>query len=632
MSGLFAVEVSPDAWNGNAVSVATMPLDGEYSFRVGLCAGIAAGLSVAPSLGDPTRCTHGFFFEGARVSVIERGVIRSLADPWHAESDVFSIRRVGGLVTYRRNGAIVYTGATASTGEVLLDAALYGDGDAILDLTFVSLSDAAVGAARFPRAVSRARDSSAAAMGLFPALTGSAEARTVDRGSAAFPALRAFAGTAASLGRAAFPALRAAGDDLPIPRFDRGRGFLPAAAAYGTDRNPGTGSASGPLPALAGFATDQTAVGRGRFPALVVSARARVTAEVLFYGNLPGLVGASAPDGTVLWSTARLGVPAPELHARALPGGAAAVRLRVPTPALRAAGGATARLAAPVPTLALRATQPAYARASLSVPAPPLSVSATDDPSAVVALSLPAPTLSAWAGGRCGLSVPAPVLRAAADAADTAALALSIPAPALRAVAQPAVLLILRLSVPPPALSAGSSIARLSVPPPVLRAVVTAQDDTQVTWVVNVETGAVTRFAVGDIVKWAAHDGVLYGLRHDGALLRFNADTDAGVLVHAAVRFAPQQFGTYAVKRLDTVYFDAVETGGLTMELVADETEAQRYYSRTDRSAEGGTYKISPGRGVRFHSVGLTLRDRDGGRFEVGGIEPLVYAHERRPK
>jgi hypothetical protein len=83
---------------------------------------------------------------------------------------------------------------------------------------------------------------------------------------------------------------------------------------------------------------------------------------------------------------------------------------------------------------------------------------------------------------------------------------------------------------------------------------------------------------------------------------------------------------------MSTVYLNTREDDGLTLDCVADEKTVWRYQTPTDRAPAMGTHKIKTGRGVVFHSAGLQLRNRNGGRMDVGGMELLVEPLSRRPR
>lgn len=126
--------------------------------------------------------------------------------------------------------------------------------------------------------------------------------------------------------------------------------------------------------------------------------------------------------------------------------------------------------------------------------------------------------------------------------------------------------------------------------------------------------------------------GRLYGLR-EGVLFYLDGTTDQGTEIPVTLRFAPQQFGTTLAKRLDGhVYLNTREDDGITLTLVQDETTAWTYQTATDTAPALGTHRVKIGRGITFHSLGLTVQNRNGGRLDMGGLELPVYPLSRRPK
>ena len=67
------------------------------------------------------------------------------------------------------------------------------------------------------------------------------------------------------------------------------------------------------------------------------------------------------------------------------------------------------------------------------------------------------------------------------------------------------------------------------------------------------------------------------------------------------------------------------------MELIANKPTIGRYKPPTDTAPAYGTHKIKTGRGVSFHTAGLTVRNRDGGQLDIGGVELLVSPLSRKP-
>lgn len=122
-------------WNAGARSIRWDDGDCEATVEPGTnITGVFLGLSAATDVTSLTEQTHSLHFRhtpvGAFADVYERSVLKSNLGAY-VEGDLFKIRRVEGVVTFWKNGSLVYTSLTASSGRVFLTAALYLGGDRI---------------------------------------------------------------------------------------------------------------------------------------------------------------------------------------------------------------------------------------------------------------------------------------------------------------------------------------------------------------------------------------------------------------------------------------------------------------------------------------------------------------------
>lgn len=120
----------PNAWDGGAVSIASLANDGDCVFSVdagasGVMVGLAVGISV-----DPKNIQHGLYFHSNLVQPVENGAAVSGATGY-LPTDVWTIRRRLDVVTLLKNGAAYYTSATASSGVRELQASLYAPYDTV---------------------------------------------------------------------------------------------------------------------------------------------------------------------------------------------------------------------------------------------------------------------------------------------------------------------------------------------------------------------------------------------------------------------------------------------------------------------------------------------------------------------
>jgi len=149
---------------------------------------------------------------------------------------------------------------------------------------------------------------------------------------------------------------------------------------------------------------------------------------------------------------------------------------------------------------------------------------------------------------------------------------------------------------------------------------------------VNINTGAVTRWSLGPADKLATAHGRLYGIR-DGVLFAMEGPTDlqnAGIAVE--VRFAQQNFGTLQAKRPRAVYLDCRETAGVVLSVIADEKAEHVYLGIPDAVTAMGTHKVKIGQGIKFHTLGVRVKNRDGDPITISGIEFVGHTFSPRIK
>lgn len=153
-----------------------------------------------------------------------------------------------------------------------------------------------------------------------------------------------------------------------------------------------------------------------------------------------------------------------------------------------------------------------------------------------------------------------------------------------------------------------------------------------ITYAVNLSTGAVTNLLNFDFERLVtAHGGALYGLKA-GALYAVGGDADPGAAaIAAAIRFAPKRFSSQQ-HRLDKLYLATREVDGLSVTPIYDERTGVQY-TTVPVSRDGlRTSKVNVGRNNRWHTLGLIVANRDGGKLDIGGIEFVVQAHHNRYK
>ena len=173
----------------------------------------------------------------------------------------------------------------------------------------------------------------------------------------------------------------------------------------------------------------------------------------------------------------------------------------------------------------------------------------------------------------------------------------------------------------------GSAAAQVSAAG---RLAVDVPKDGGITYAVNVATGAATtlsNFAFDRLIT--AHNR-MYGILN-GTLYLVGGDTDPGdTAINATIRFAPSHYGAIGRKRLETVYCYSRElTGVLATPIYDEETGLQYITTPLNRDGMRAT-RAFIGRGNSWHTLGLEIRNINGGKLDIGGLEPVVSPLSRR--
>lgn len=123
-------------WNAGARSRNVCFDDCQATFKVPVAiTGVVVGLTTQDLGQDFREIPHALFFTqvlgAATTYVYELGVQKASCGTYVA-TDLFAIRRVGTVVTYVKNGTLLYTSATPLTGPVFMDTSLYAAGDEVI--------------------------------------------------------------------------------------------------------------------------------------------------------------------------------------------------------------------------------------------------------------------------------------------------------------------------------------------------------------------------------------------------------------------------------------------------------------------------------------------------------------------
>lgn len=612
----WTTKVTPNnGWDAGARTVAYLMADGLFEFEVGQAVGIVCGLNDVDNDAGYLELDHALLLESGKVTVIEGGIKKGSSISYAAGA-TFGISRVEGVVQYYVAGSLFYTSVTASTGAVFLDCSLYAPGDSVLDARITDYLSGSINLSN----LSAFGTDQAGDYGLvvLSGLTTSNE----DIPDPIELSPLAAVGTDGNFGFISLSPLTILNDVL-IPESDYGYLTLSPLQLQEAADVVGEGIVS--LLPMDCFGTDTDGIGFVEFEPLNIEATTSLVN--VFIIDIPYFTGYS------LYNDVILTIPAPEIDITGTVH-SSAISAVIPAPTLTMYGGATTSFEIPALELTAAGAVQNLARVEFEIPAPELTATGLTGLMASFAATIPAPEIRLFGGATALFEIPALELTAAGTVNALATVAFEIPALELAATGTVGSVATISVEIPALELYVGlGNRVEFEIPALVLSAVASpANTVDETTYAINLTTGAVTQLLLGGFDKLVTAHGRLYGLKN-GALTRLEGDVDGTVTtIPATIRFAPQTFGTNAVKRMSDVYWLTREADGITMDLIADERTLWRYQTLTDTAPAYGTHKIKTGRGVSFHTAGLAVRNRDGGALDIGGVELLVSPLSRKPK
>lgn len=138
-SGNSITKTGGAGWNSGASTVATLPGDGYVEFMTGeTTTSKICGLSSGDSNQAFADVDYGVYMtSGGLLYIYEAGVYRIYLGTY-AATDTFRITVASGVVTYRRNGNLIYTSTVPASGALLFDSSLYTPGATVNNVTFTS--------------------------------------------------------------------------------------------------------------------------------------------------------------------------------------------------------------------------------------------------------------------------------------------------------------------------------------------------------------------------------------------------------------------------------------------------------------------------------------------------------------
>ena len=591
--------VETPGWDAGARTLAALSGDGALTFSVGQATGVVCGLNGADEQAHYREIEHAFYIEPRGYRILESGVEKT-AKASRPSGAIFRIERVAGVVRYFVDDVAVYTSQTPSGGPVFGDCSLYANGDSIIDVE-VTAVDRTAGTLAIGQVAARGNDEpiDAGFVALGRLIVSGSESDRARGALAVGPVWSKGGDRAFSAGVIAVGPVKVAGSEVAELLPDYGSGFLNVGPVHARGAEVPADVAEGALevgPLAARGADAPTSLGKldlgpvglagYSLPAASLSAHWPYWQADIRQFAMAGMTdGIGVADGAL---------PALAGSASGFHAGGDLLALLPALVGSAAGGGACQCL---LPALAGEAAGVALGlgRAVLDLPALTGEASGLAGSIGRAVLDLPALIGNAagvaWGIGRAVLDLPAFL----GSAGEGVRIMLELPAPEGHAIGR-----------------AGSEDGEVLA--------------------VNINTGAVTRWLLGPADKLATAHGRLYGIR-DGVLFAMEGPTDlqnAGIAVE--VRFAQQNFGTLQAKRPRAVYLDCRETAGVVLSVIADEKAEHVYLGIPDAVTAMGTHKVKIGQGIKFHTLGVRVKNRDGDPITISGIEFVGHTFSPRIK
>jgi hypothetical protein len=137
------------------------------------------------------------------------------------------------------------------------------------------------------------------------------------------------------------------------------------------------------------------------------------------------------------------------------------------------------------------------------------------------------------------------------------------------------------------------------------------------TWVINADTMATSRYENYSFNSFGVVDGVAYGARGDGLYSLSGAD-DAGQPIRASLAFGSTDFKSQNLKRLEHAYVGLSSSGTMFLKVSVN---GQSYIYEARRSDDYmAMQRVDVGRGIRASYMAFELYNQDGCDFELNTV------------
>ena len=148
-------------------------------------------------------------------------------------------------------------------------------------------------------------------------------------------------------------------------------------------------------------------------------------------------------------------------------------------------------------------------------------------------------------------------------------------------------------------------------------------------YVVNANTFAVTKYRNYNFNSYAHLEGIYYGVNDDG-IYELDGSDDAGTTIDATITMGKKDFDSKQLKSIPQVYIGAHTNGDIILKVVTDSGAARFYRMKEQTSGDLKTTRVTLGKGLRSRYWQFELTNVNGADLTLDSIAFLAVGLTRR--
>jgi hypothetical protein len=148
-------------------------------------------------------------------------------------------------------------------------------------------------------------------------------------------------------------------------------------------------------------------------------------------------------------------------------------------------------------------------------------------------------------------------------------------------------------------------------------------------YVINANTFAVTKYRNFNFNSFAHLEGIYYGMNDDG-IYELDGSDDNGTAIDATITLGKKDFDSKQLKTMPMVYLGVHTTGDLILKVITDSGAERFYKMREQTSGDMKTTRIQLGKGLRSRYWQFELTNVNGADLTLDSIAFLAVGLTRR--